>query len=400
MTVNSNVADTSTLPLNTPVVLQNGLYVERRNDFLVVYNSAPTPVLLPLSKLNYLPPMEAMSAKRAAAAPYIVSMTQALWDHSIYIYFEGGAPNCEIGPPNKATCGVPEHSRVYDENGRFTNDGRSGVQAYKSNAAYRNAVDYAVWLQMLKQRRDFRRNCLLQVNGMFNDRSLGAGANIEQLACFQRNKQAPVYTENLFIGDNLIVKTYDTLMQEKATRERMTKEAQLASAWSDGTAYLPVVGTLENGAKCVGLNTSIVQAIYYGIRERYLGQNFRDAAVLAGWKPEAPNSSSIASTALDCLGAVPLVGPASKGAKTASTLTHAEALREAAGRSAQLFETVQSAALSKDWSSMAKKLNELYPGNTSLANLLHNLNDTLQTGNDMVSTVSALQVLIPEYFSY
>ncbi len=51
------IADVATtLPLNTPVMLQNGVYVERRADTLVAYNSAQVPVILPLSKLNYIPP--------------------------------------------------------------------------------------------------------------------------------------------------------------------------------------------------------------------------------------------------------------------------------------------------------------------------------------------------------
>ncbi len=187
-------------------------------------------------------------------------------------------------------------------------------------------------------------------------------------------------------------------MQEKATRERMTKEARLAAAWADGTAYLPVVGTLEDGAKCLGLETSLVKSIYYGLRERYLGENFRDQAILANWKPAAPTGISIASTAIDCLGAIPMIGPMGKGTKVTSSLSHGEALKEAATRSAQLFETVQAAALAKDYASMSQRINQLYPGNTALSGMLHTLNDALQKGNDMASTVSALQVLVPEYF--
>lgn len=388
-----------TLPLNTPVAVQGGLYVERRADVFVIYNNTDQPMTVPLSKIGYVPPLEPASPAKVAAAPFVRQISNSFWNYADFVAQKRVPFHCEVAQPNKMSCSGVE-SPNFDADGYLVADPRSGSDAYARNPAYRGAIDIMVAAAKLAAREEFRTTCMYKLNNYFNEKIVGPNAEIKKMSCSPRGRSADgAMTTDLFMGENGTVKTYGTLMNEKSTRERMTKEALTAAAWSDAVSYVPLVGSLEDAAKCVGMDSSVVTTIYHQINHPALS----DAAVLAGWKPAPLSDGAIATTAANCLGAVPLAATAGKIVKGGAGLfKNQKALAAAAGKTDELFGLFRNSLNPAEFESAYATIVQHYPNNKELAVYVKAVSDVLQHSDDMTSTINGLTKLkteyLPQYF--
>lgn len=382
------------MPLNTPVVIQGGLYVERRADVFVIYNNTDQPTTVPLSKIGYVPPLEAPSAAKVAAAPFVRQISDSFWNYADYLAQKHSAFNCDVARPNKMAC-IGADSPNFDAQGNLSADARSGSEAYSRNPAYRNAIDLIIAAAKVQPRLEFRSTCVYQLGNYFNERIVGPNAEIKKMSCVPNGRSAAgATTTDLYLGDNGTVKTYSTLMNEKATRDRMTKETLTAAAWSDAVSYVPVVGSLEDAAKCVGMDNSVVTSIYQRIKNPGLS----DASVLAGWHPAPPTDTSIATTAANCLGAIPLAATAGKVVKGGvGLLKNQKALTTALGKSDELFGLFRNSLNPAEYEKAFATITKNYPHNQELAVFVKATSDTLQHADDMSSTINGMTRLSKEY---
>lgn len=381
------------LPLNTPVAIRGGLYVERRADVFVIYNSSDAPMTVPLSKIGYIPPMEAPSQARRAAAPYIRAISNSQFAYGNYLISKRpGFIHCEVQRPNRLGCVAPVPSVFFDQDGQLTSNSSLGADAYNRNTAYRNAVNTVITAARVPMREQFRTTCGNSPGYYFNERIHGPMAEIKKMYCTPAgNNSEGAITADLILGENGVVKTYGTLMAERETRVRMIKEVANANAWSDAVSYVPGIGSLEDGARCLGMETSLIKEVYFGMRE----QNLRMGAALAGWKPSPPDDQSIVSTALDCLGAVPLATTAAKGVKAgANVLRNQPALSTAASHAAELFDSFRKAMSATDAGKAYQALGTKIQNNPKAVEFVKGTFDLIQQGNDMAATVSGATHLL------
>jgi len=383
-----------TLPLNTPVAIQGGLYVERRADVFVIYNNTDQPTTVPLSRIGYVPPLEPPTQARMAAAPFVRQISNSFWNYADFVAQKRIPFHCEVARPNRMSC-VGVESPNFDADGFLIADSRSGSDAYARNPAYRNAIDMIIAASKIQAREEFRTTCVDRLNNYFNEKIVGPNAEIKKMSCAPRGRSANgATTTDLYMGENGTVKTYGTLMNEKATRNRMTKEALTAAAWSDAVSYVPLVGSLEDAAKCIGMDNSVVTTIYHQINNPALS----DTAVLAGWKPTPPADASIATTAANCIGAIPLAATAGKIVKGGAGLfKNQKALIAAAGRTDELFGLFRNSLSPAEFEKSYAAITRAYPNNKELAIYVKAMSDLLQHSDDMSSTIGGVSKLSKEY---
>lgn len=379
------------LPLNTPVLLQGGLYVERKADVFVIYNNTDQPTKVPLSKIGYLPPLEQPSAARKAAAPLIRSISLSYWQNAEALALKRTTFRCEVERPNRVACSGAESTYV-DADGLLSRDRRSGEIAYNSNPAYRDAINIIEAAAKAKPREEFRTTCLSEMRVLFNERIYGTNAEIKRLSCTHVVSGTSV-TSELYMGETGVVKTFATLMKEKETRKRMLDALKEANAWSDAVSYLPVAGSLEDAAKCVGADTTVVKTIYQKINNPALPL----AAKLAGWRPSPPEDKSIIDTAASCLGTVPIVGTAGRLASKGARFLNQGALAKSLENASDLLSTFKNSMNPREFEDAYKTIVRNYPNNKELAATVKAFSDVVQHQDDMSSTMSGIAALKETY---
>lgn len=382
------------LPLDTPVRLNNGFYVERKSDVFVIYNDSDSPSVLPLSKVGYVPPLASQSIERINAVPLIRSISGAIFDY--LAYQEGRYTNsfdCNPSIPNKYTCTNGVESLFFDDKGRLVRDAQPGKLAYKNNGIFKVAMDSITAAHNFPAVKQWREACLSggltgQDGRRFhNNKIVGSGADLLKLSC-KRLDNNSVKTMDFIIGEKGLVKTYSTLMAEKDTRDRMTNAVKRSQALSDLVAMVPVVGSVEDVANCLNLDSSFVKNLSGPSNAE------KTLARLAGWKPEPVTANSVMGTAVSCLGAVPLVSHAATATKGASKLLGNTRLGSFIGENAdkvgRLFKLFDDTLLPGGFAKSAAEIERLFPNNTQLAQLVKRVNDAVLRGNGMSSTMSGL----------
>lgn len=379
----------SELPLNQPVMLDNGIYVERRADSMVAYNPSGFSVELPLKDLNYLPAIAAPGSVRKAAAPFMHAMRDSVMRIAKQQY-----TYTTIAPPNLVTVGRERitYTHPLDNLGNLSankDSSSKGVKAYQTNPAYKMAIDINANLGKIPVIDEFTARCKQKMYGFMYEFK-GDYAEIVRFSCTQ--SWSPMYSKDFYVTGDAAVQTYESLLNDKKIIQDMEKEVAKGEALDDVLSFVPVVGNIENALQCAGLTSG---AQYMNLA-RISGSKQMNMAQLAGWQP-SQTETSLVDTAMNCVGAIPVLGNIGRGAKIAASGTSALNKADLAAKAGKYTEMLDIFRNTFNLKESAAKTAALFPGNRDLPTILSRGYDIMDTSANIKQAADGMTQLYAYY---
>lgn len=376
------------IPLNTPVRLDNGLYLERRKDALVIYNQNSADTTVPLREINYIPSMPEPSEMRKSAAPYMYSMRDAVYRTLVQKNKAGMSGEVNVRAPNYVVVGTGTMGHTLDGVGQITTnpkEAEKGQRAYRTNPAYSLSVDLLARIPRDPAVSDFNSRCFTTGFG-YTYEFTGNYAEILRASCANGSS----YSRDFFITGNAAIQTYESILEDKEIVGYMKNAVARANAIDDATSLLPLWGNIENALQCAG-TPSISE--YINVR-REGGRNAREVAMMAGWKRDEGN---LADTAISCVGAIPVVsdaGVAIKGAAAGVKALSKSALAAKTDKFGSMLEVFRS---ERNLDRAAERAAALFPDNKDLARMLHKGYNIFQTSLNAHQTTQGFEQMYADY---
>lgn len=314
--------DVGHLPFRQPVTLESGVVVMRTEDSLV-FSGNNASHTLPLSQMNWLPPLRQASPDRVRAAPIIANLiasNNAMLRASIRSQGAVDFYSQVVAPNNVGAVSGPQ-GRV-DETGRLTSDGaaaRRSEQAYRARADYRTAVQVASDLTGSSLARSSFAKCKAAVRGtgsMQTTEVTGNDAEIVSYSCFaldgSNQPGTMVYSVQYVLTDGKIMQTAESLLRDRWVRDRLNVFDKTSSSIADIAGVFPVVAGAAGADKCL-FSGGASQELYQAYKTLRGGDAGFDLAM--AWKPyaaedvaPAASNAGLASRVSECLSAVPMAG--------------------------------------------------------------------------------------------
>lgn len=375
------------IPLNTPVRLDNGLYLERRKDALVIYNQNSSETGVPLREINYIPSMPPASEVRKAAAPYMYAMRDSVYRTLVQKDKAGMSGEVNVVAPNYVKVGSGTMGHTLDGAGQITanqKESDKGQRAYRGNPSYKLSVDLLAGIPRDPAVSAFNTRCYSTGFG-YTYEFTGSDAEILRTSCMNGSS----YSRDFFITGDAAIQTYESILEDKKIVGYMKDAVAGAGAVDNATSLLIFWGNLENGLQCAGI-PSISELM--NVR-REGGRNGRTVATMAGWKPE----ENIADTAISCVGAIPLVGDI--GIVTKDVAAGLKALNKTAlaGKLDKYGSMMEIFRTDGGLNQAASRAAAYFPDNKDLASMLHKGYNILQASLNAHQTAQGFEQLYADY---
>jgi len=322
--------------------------VERSKDMFILHNPGKEPVQLDAERLGYVPRLAAPDAVRRKAAPILFNIQRL--GHAEFKRIQG-AKRVYAQAPNLIIAG---NRQIHlDENGneaQTAEDAKRGAIAYKNLPEYRLAI--SLWddrVYGLKERVQFTQACA-GVPGARSTMHMSEGqyAEVVGLSC-NDSQTVPLYQKTYFSTGEGMIQTWASVVKDNATREQAKRALALNAAGELMLSVAPVYGNFDSAARCA-TGSSITS------RTMKVADPSLAAADLAAFVGLSDDPSMF-DKALDCLGAVPLVGSAAGAAANTSRLAKLDIGKlKQIEQSLQLFDT--NLVSGKKWAESAETISQ------------------------------------------
>lgn len=385
------------LPLNTPVRMDNGLYLERREKDLVIFNQNPADTTVPLREINYIPAMPIPSETRKNAAPFITSMRDAVYQTLIQKNQAGMSGEVNVIAPNLVKIGSGSMGHTLNGDGQITKDPKEsdkGQKAYRGNPAYKLSVDFLAKIPRDPAVSDFNTRCFAKNYGYIYEFS-GVYAEILRTSC--ASGTSPIYSRDFYVSGDAAIQKYESILADQRIVQNMKNMVASGDAVDNALSFVPVAGNIENALQCAGVTSAAEFSSVFVLSGRK-GQPgmLHGAAVadMAGWKPEA---ASLTDTAVNCAAAIPVLGNVGSGVKLAGKGAKALNKTELAAKADKYGAMLEIFKTPGNMSEGATKVAALFPNNKDLAAMLHKGYNIFQHSLNTVQTVQGFSQLSAAY---
>lgn len=373
------------LPVNTPVRLNNGLYLERRDDALVVYNPNVSGVELPLKDLNYIPSIPEPGKIRKNATPYMYAMRDA-----VYKTMLESMGFTTIAPPSYVTVGTIS-KELMPLNGtghiaRNRQEAEAGKRNYQTNPSYKISVDLLAKIPAMPAVNSFNTKCKMKGYGYIYDFK-GEYAEILRTSC--ASGSATIYSQDFYVTGDATIQTYDSMASDHKIIRDMEREVAKADAVDNALSFVPVIGNIENALQCAGVTSG---AQYLNLMR--ISGNTMNVAKMAGWKP---TEASMADTAINCVGAIPVIGDIGHVARAVGSGAKALNKVSLASKSNKYGEMLDIFRTTSDLEKASSKAAALFPENKGLAMMLSKGYNITQTSVNAHQTADGFEKLYTSY---
>lgn len=400
------------LPLNQKLRLANGTYVLKSADALTVYNPNNEGIELPLDKLDFIPraPSPSIDRRKAAELMFALNESSKDWAFNVYRHRVGNFQT-EVAAPNKLIDEVRGNVAVayFDREGRIAEQPEDGEREYARNGKYRRAVDTISAVVNSSAVRKHIEACRSAGRGNYGILE-GLYANLWQAVCFDGrytdgNKS---YVRTFYIGEGAeVVQTLASMNRDLNNQKAMTEAIVNGGALSDIKAFIPLVGNIESGYRCMGEYTMsqsdyIESILLETAKENGLPRHVKGnhaTAIMAGWTPPPLDEWNL-DRVINCVSAMPFIGytgSAVKVADKAANYAWMGFLSDAGGRRIDLLRNItdsfSSPARLKSYVQGVKNVQGLVPDNPSASLLVKTIYDLLMSGENLIQTVGGITTL-------
>lgn len=316
-----DVTEYAALPIGMIVTFANGLVMKRTADSIVVHNPKNVDLDAELEKMGYMPPIPMPSKHRQDAGRIMKNIT----DSSNIVFLKNASGNAWPKAPNLIVDG-PRQTGLLNVSGLLSKtnaEDAAGKKLYANpKSSYRLAMDTLVGLQGIQEWHSFKSAC--NGDGRFNTSSLNAVGQHGEIAAFLcgsgRNVGSDIFSRQFYIGENGLHQTIESIMRDESVAQGVKQYSLERELASNLIQMIPVVGSLESGAKCV--DSSIRLGDLYASR---LGTSEQTEKMKAAsfvkhvYDPAELKEGGFSKT-LDCLSAIPAAGLVVNGSSKALEL--------------------------------------------------------------------------------
>lgn len=377
-------------PENQVLRLPDGTMVMKSGEALTIYNATDAPVQVPLDQLDFVPRTPDPSPARIAAADLMKTITnnEREWSFNIYFPASRGRARSEFKAPNLIFDDRNQRIAAYvAANGTVSYSPSDGQAAYRQQPAFRLAMDLLDATDHSLPVRSFHNGCVDLSKGVFAEYQ-GRYANLSKRICFSGKYSSPAVfrSKTFYVGENgKAILTMESLLEDRAIIATMNKALADGQSLSDLISFVPVLGNLENANQCLGASTFAQQAAV----RKALGREANAKARLAGWQEPDPTEWSLDRVA-NCLGALPIIGQASAGARAGAKDAGkvVAALGERADQVRSVFSAFESPKTFAGFLAKAASIEDILPGNAKAGQLVRTIYAGLMSGQNMTATAS------------
>lgn len=270
--------------------LGNKYIVEKTADGLVLHNPGAAPTKVDLKQMNFMPIWEKPAAYRYEAARIYKNMNDHL--HGQWSKARQFGVFSTL-PPNRFYINGKADGYI-NVDGTFSAAESPAIQAaYGTSAAYKLAIDRASFQSMEADPIivDFRANCSGSTWRDYHGETL----EYVTYSCVDQRTRAVTYARTFVVGNDMKSQSWDSALKDQAFKDALKDAhgiAKLAEALGN---FVPVVGNLDAGLRCAGLDSAI-----YSYVNNYMSQAVStDVRKFVSYSPEADTPSAM-NTALDC----------------------------------------------------------------------------------------------------
>lgn len=270
--------------------LGNKYIVEKTADGLVLHNPGAAPTKVDLKQMNFMPIWEKPAAYRYEAAVIYKNMNAHLHDK----WATDRRPGVHATlPPNRFYINGKEDGYVNTDGTFSAVESQAIKAAYSTNTAYKMVIDRASFQSMDADPifADFRVNCSGSTWRDYHGETL----EYVTYSCVDQRTRAVTYARTFVVGNDMKSQSWDSALKDQAFKDALKEAhgvAKLAEALGN---FVPVVGNLDAGLRCAGLDSAI-----YTYVNSYMSQAVStDVRKFVSYSPEADTPSAM-NTALDC----------------------------------------------------------------------------------------------------
>lgn len=273
------------LPLGRAVRLDNGLFVERRNGGLAVYNPDARTLVLPLRDLNYLPWLPVPSQQRQQATPYLANMRNSVYE----AFLKSNAPgHITVAAPNVVLVDKRTAFQL-DKDGRraaSTAAAEGGRQAYKTGTPYQLALDLLATVPTVAPVAAFNAACRKQHLGYTYD-LFGVQRELLKTTCVA-GRGVPMTSKDFYVAGDNTVQSYEALLAEPQNVTAMTKRLVTPALVLGVGAIAPAAGD-AGMLPCTGFHDG---------RQQSMLASIADVPPTGQWEGGGPTAAVLAERCL------------------------------------------------------------------------------------------------------
>lgn len=363
---------TDMIPVNRPFIVteQDGkrYILERTENTWLINNPSGADMKIQIEKLGYAPEFKGYDADREAA----VSLATRIEDQGIMLLVEArrkGLPsfgNCFTVKPGSFSCVGKMYSVGENGNLVMSDASTNKDKAYEKKASYSLAMELnGEWRFGEPVFTSFSNSCQNSVNHPIVSSKYGRNGELYTISCLDPHGSIK-YSRQYYISfeNKRLVQTIGSVLADSKKREEIEKALAPAKMAEVFAQFVPILGTVDGLAQCVGVN-SMTRNAYLSLADSRVRDQVRFDSFLG-------EPASIGSRTLDCLGGLTVASNAIKAARWMSGW-----LNVPTKKGAELSESLKK-AINSDRMKKVENLSEKF-GNAWVS------------GKDVTDTINAMK---------
>lgn len=236
--------------------------VENTQDGFLFYNTGSEPVRVNLEDLDYFPVLDEPSPVRRKATPIVRNIADSIDSLLLPLLARGDLSSNAYAtlPSQFVITSYPPIRRDLDANGLIATtktESDAGKRASLTNPAFKLAMTMMGSRRFeTKEANEFSFKC----GGGRTKRIRYEGDSLEfiRFSCMENNQL--IYTQRMIVLDDMTFKTYASLREDQRLAERVKAVMNNASLVEAIASFLPAIGQVDAGARCLGQEAPSVTA--------------------------------------------------------------------------------------------------------------------------------------------